>query len=442
MEAPPSIKIGVPGAPNSYSYPSGDLPNQAGHTAGEDLFAYLYGDATLPGHENPLLPPTFIRETGGSFAFVPVADLQGGVASNDYKDRVAKIKNKYDEKVVPVYQRGYGVTNAKNKRYLIATCSIALCIGVLIYDPVSKTAAFTHVDKDQNFDSLMDIFMLEAFRSKDLQVHFYGGSAAAGNMFQNSRNTATGLLNACFKYNSSDAGRGRLTICAFDVMKQPHDSSFTFDTSTGQKYCNFWPMVNTFKGYPLDSKFRYWPDGIGRYFAEATDSQMAQLATDLPVEKKAIKDYEAKIRRQWDGTPTGRNDFVTEVNYLICKLVIQNALPNGAIPGVDMTSDAGKKTNTDMIQYLFDKNQPMAFEQGLKTWRIKWADVNGADRGPAANAILPPEAAGSIVGAVNAMLVQPDFAGLAPDAKMKRFQKAVDAWAADKNNKVSFEGQI
>lgn len=442
MEAPPSIKIGVPGSPDAYSYPSVGLPKREGHSAGEDLFAYLYGDNTLPGHENPLLPATFRRETAGSFAFVPVADLQGGVASQAYQDRLAKIKNKYDEKVVPVYQRGFGVTTAKNKRYLIATCSIALCIGVLIYDPISKTAAFTHVDKDQNFDSLIDIFMLDAFRSKDLQVHFYGGSSMAGNMFQNSRNATTGLLNACFKYNSSGVGGGRLTICAFDVMKQPHDSSFTFDTGTGQKYCAFWPMVNTFKGYPLDSKFRFWPDGIGRYFADATDSQMAQLATDLPNEKKAIKDYEAKIRRQWDGTPTGWKDFITEVNYLICKLVIQNALPNGAIPGVNMTTDVGKNMNASMIQYLCDKNQPMAFEQGLKTWRTKWADANGADHGPAAHAALPPEAAASIVGVINAILVQPDFGGLAPEAKTKKFEKTVDAWAADKNNKVSYEGQI
>jgi hypothetical protein len=235
MAAPPSIKIGGPGGPNIYSYPSAALLRREGHSAGEDLFLYLYGDDAVPGHQNPLLPATFARETGGSSAYVPVADLHGGIPTDDYKNRLAKIKDKYDEKVVPVYQRGYGVTTATNKRNLIATCSIALCIGVLIYDPISKTAALTHVDKDQKFDTLIDIFHLNEFHSKDLQVHFYGGSAAAGNMFQNSRATTTGLLNACFSYNSSLEGRNRLTICAFDVMKQPHDSSFTFDVNTGQK---------------------------------------------------------------------------------------------------------------------------------------------------------------------------------------------------------------
>jgi hypothetical protein len=163
------IKIGVPSGGDAYSYPSAGLPRLAGPTAGDGLFAYLYGDGTLPDHENPLLLATLKRETSSS-TFVPVADLRDRVASKDYKDRLAKIEKKDDEKVVPVYQRDYGATTTKNKRYLIATCSIALCIGVLIYEPVSKTVAFTHVGKDQNFESLADIPMLEAFRSKDLQV--------------------------------------------------------------------------------------------------------------------------------------------------------------------------------------------------------------------------------------------------------------------------------
>jgi hypothetical protein len=115
MEAPTSVKIGVPGGPNVYSYPTDGLPRRVRYTASEDLFLYLYGDETVPGHEHPLLPVTFATETGGSFAYVPVADLQDGEHTNDYQKRLAKIKDNYPEKVVAVYQRSCGVTTAKNK---------------------------------------------------------------------------------------------------------------------------------------------------------------------------------------------------------------------------------------------------------------------------------------------------------------------------------------
>jgi hypothetical protein len=435
MEAPPSIKIGLPGGPTVF-YPSAHLAKRDGHTAGEDLFLYLYGDDTVPDHENPLLPATFARTTDGNFPYVPVADLKDGKPTSDYQKRVAKLRDNYPEKVVAVYQRGYGVTTAKSKRNLIATSSIALCVGVLIYEPISKTAAFTHVDKDQDFDSLSDIFHHDAFHSKDLQIHFYGGSIL-GNMLAISRNTTTRLLNAVFDYASSPYGRDRLTICAFDVMKQPHNSEFTFDLTTGEKYCNFWPMVNTFKGYPLDSKFRFWPDGPnGRYFAAETDSQMAITATELPVDKKALKDYEAKIRCQWDGTPSGNDAFLSEVNRLICKLVIQNAKPLGGIPGIDETTKPGKDTVEAMIQYMCNKYQPMAFEQGLKTWRTKWADAAGVGEDPTKKPGIPIEAVSSVVGVISLVFQE----NLAVDAMMKQFQKVVDKWAKD--NKLDIEGKI
>jgi hypothetical protein len=209
-----------------------------------------------------------------------------------------------------------------------------------------------------------------------------------------------------------------LTICAFDIMKQPHDSAFTFDVNAGQKYCNFWPVMNTFKGYPLDSKFRLWPDE--RYFADATNSQMAHTATSLPVDKKAIKDYEARIRCRRARTPTGSVNFLSDFNRSVYMLVIQNATSNDGITGIDKTTKAGKDTIEVMIQPMVSKNQLMAFEQGLKMWRTKWADTLGVGEDPATKPSIPVEAVERIVGVVSLVFQE----NLAVDEKIKAFRAA------------------
>ncbi len=330
---------------------------------------------------------------------------------------------------------------------------------------MSKVAALTHVDKDQTFDSVVDIIHAANFGPNELQVHFYGGSAApGGNMKEESTNTTKQLLNALIRYNSGE-GQGKLTICAFDVLTQPHNRNLTFDVRDGHKYCEFWSMPPGYLGFPLDSKFRYWPSG--RYFADMDGSKLAQteldflntsvddeiaqndltefanmlgLQVEVPMVPKndMVKAYLKKIRCQWNGTPSGSDEFKSEVNQLVCSLVVDKAIPERGIEGIDMKTKEGKDALHKMINYLYNKDQPMAFEQGLKRW-CAWDTHphNGMTPAPDDSATMKDLAAISVVAKVAEVFVMPN---LTISMRYDQFKAAVDLWAKD--NALPFENLI
>ena len=54
-------------------------------------------------------------------------------------------------------QRNWAVTRGTSKRHYLSTGEIVLCVGVIIHDPQTQTAALAHVDEYQDYTTLTDI---------------------------------------------------------------------------------------------------------------------------------------------------------------------------------------------------------------------------------------------------------------------------------------------
>jgi hypothetical protein len=229
---------------------------------GKELFDYLYNET--PSAANPtasaanpttLLPPSFkiIPDKAEGEIAVPVEEVQGpqNVATPEYYSLRAKVIKEFSDSAVQIYQRGYGITNAKSHRPIIATTSLAPCIAVLAYRSDTQTAALTHVDADQDFASLEEMLDLEDFRDvANVQLHFYGGMTG----IDHCRRTCYGLLDAVITINQR---RPNFIIYAFDVMAVPHKTDFSFDTRNGKKFATYGGF-DGLKGFLLDSQFRLW----------------------------------------------------------------------------------------------------------------------------------------------------------------------------------------
>lgn len=195
MEAPSPMKtIKVKNPRGVLRYPSD--PNADFRAA--ELLDYLYEKNALEENFERLNSPAYPGWC------VPKDCLQGPPGSREptktYRKDLAAIQEDFNSKTMPVYQRAWAVTTATQDRYLIATSGLVLCMGVLIYDPATKTAALAHIDKDQidkdqKVTTVVD-FVREAFPGNSpLEVHFYGGSGKRG-MESLSRANLTGQLDA------------------------------------------------------------------------------------------------------------------------------------------------------------------------------------------------------------------------------------------------------
>jgi hypothetical protein len=250
MEAPPLRILNRSKPLQDYRYPSPDFPERPENfnNRGKELFDYLY-KATPGAPLTTLLPPSFqiVQDpTAGEIA-VPVEDVN----DKKYLTLRTTVIKEFSEKAISIYQRGYGITNAKSARPIIATTSLAPCIAVLAYRSDTQTAALTHVDADQDFSSLEEMLNLEDFRGvANVQLHFYGGMPGLGNCLT----TCYGLLDAVININRN---RPNFIIYAFDVMAVPHKTDFAFDTRNGKKFAAY-AGFDGLRGFLLDSQFRRW----------------------------------------------------------------------------------------------------------------------------------------------------------------------------------------
>jgi hypothetical protein len=257
-----------------------------------------------------------------------------------------------------VYQRAYSICRSTNNRYILTTGSIAPCICVLVYKPNTQpanlasnaVAALAHFDKDQDYTSLNAILDLADFAGPDdVQIHFYGGAPGRTSV---SYNTINGLLTTLYKHN---ARHGRFILAAFDVLRCPHNSDFSFDVRTGRKYTiggNF-----ACRGFWLDSSFRFWPEG--RYMAIADSSNLAVTAEQ---QGDVTKAYLKQARLQWTGGADAP-EFHKHTNELICHLVMEE-VRLVLQPRVTLADDLFQTCKT----LLIERRAPMTFEQSLKNW--------------------------------------------------------------------------
>jgi hypothetical protein len=416
-----SLRILDPSDPtNVLKYPSPrfrQLPINA-NDRGKELFEYLYNEVPQPTQPTTLLPPSFtVAPVLGSMEAVPVDDIKTvqnvAAATDRYIAFRKKFYNEFPEKGIEICQRGFGITNARSARPIIATTSIAPCIAVLAYRRDTQTAALAHVDAEQDFASLEEMLDLPDFQDvANVELHFYGGM----NDFDESRKTCHGLLNAVVNINQR---RPNFIICAFDVMALPHKASFAFDTRTGEKY-DITPHFDSLRGFLLDTQIRLWPNG--NYLAVKDGVAMKHAVAALPG-GTPLKAQLDRIRLQWDGT-NRLVGFVASVNLKICELIVQKAsLPN-VHAGVDGTF------TTAVIAALRAKNVPIAFEQSLKDWLVYVENPPLDPTSPTGR-----KAADSIVAAVQTVLQ----ANISVAERGQALETALNTWV--KGHPHPYEGK-
>jgi hypothetical protein len=376
-------------------------------------FGRAVGDYYVPTEECDKIPN---RDPRSPFGWTIKPESQ-------YLQRLNNITTNYGDLGIFVDQRAFGITSAASKHRLICTFGVWPCIVVVLYDRVRKVAAMGHFDEAQDYTSIEDMIDAADFRGSVIDVHFYGGciDEGADDKMGASCNTSTKALEVLL--NASAKLDVKLVICSFNVLARTHGSGITFDPENGAfygfgtsarlkvapadfQYINDPEKKRVGMEQPLDSRFRMWPNGeyfVSKSGREQSDKQKSLIPSDgvippgrmntypgdmlsesalscgrsigiIPSEPLAQPTVVAHARRArcvWNANPGKRGQFVNDVQELVSKLVIWQAVSTDeslAIAFDGLAESAGAKSMKAMVDYLNERRKPMALEDSLKRW--------------------------------------------------------------------------
>jgi hypothetical protein len=437
---------------------------------GDDLLTFLYNypiqrmnDENQNVNANKAqqkAESTFEQVTNGTWALKSEVEgpANARVATNNYSAAVEQIQANFYTRSVFVSQRSWCATHGASQRPFLTTAGVVLCMVVIIYDPVNQIGAMAHIDEDQDSSTIVDVIPKVFPGNAALQVRFYGGRPGPS-MEEGTRHNLMGQLGALYSYNAHLAAP-RLTIASFDVIGRPHYSDIIFDTRDGRMYPvkGSGPPTDEIMGYPLDSLFRYWPNGT--YIPEEDGSNMAVRINRIrdddiakrdaggnpnaPLEHQPLIDYLATVRCQWDGSPSGWAAFYAESNKLICRLTVEYAFSDAKVD----VGDVGN-VHEQLVTRLVGENKPMRFEQSFKRW-AKWCTMSGVQKDAAAKAAAGSNerkskdfAEKSLTFAISRMLkdINGCFSGPTANKIATQFEALLTAWLAKADNfPVPWEG--
>lgn len=128
-----------------------------------------------------------------------------------------------DQRLVKgIIQKEYAITNADSDVPIIGTFGLGPCIALVVYDPITNTAALAHVDSMTNIDSLGTIFDDMEVTDKQLarlRVGLIGGDSSS-----------RGLVIAMVRYLQSKG----VQLSYANILEKFHPSTFVIDSRNGE----------------------------------------------------------------------------------------------------------------------------------------------------------------------------------------------------------------
>lgn len=115
-----------------------------------------------------------------------------------------------------IYIRGLGITNADDRRPVLATNGMGPCVAVALYNPQTKTAALAHFDTNTDVRSLhrmMDIIG----RDQPVEVHLSGGQDISRKLVRDIVSTLADYPQAMVKSAAVMTEPGTLKSLAIDA---------------------------------------------------------------------------------------------------------------------------------------------------------------------------------------------------------------------------------